>query len=591
MKKVWKGFAAAVSAAAIAATGFIGATSAYADYGVPMTTTNTITINNAHKDDVFKGYRILNLESQKDTQYIYLVNDDYKNQTVAGIRAVEPTWKQDDAVADIEDKDIIDWITGTHKETVEEQEQDVANLNNVSIDTFARAFVKALPENATATFTTTAPQADGNVTVAEQRVGYYLISQGTIGTPDKYTATRYLIGTNGSTTDTALTVNLKAGTVEAIKKVQEDDTKNPAIGTGSFNGENLDSNYNDVADYEIGQKIPFEFRGTVPDNFDAITPFKYVFHDTMTEGLTFNNDVEVYVNSVLNNNKIVNPTGDGTTPFYQVLTSGIDDETFNVSFADLHQVTYGTNTKIAAGDTIIVRFTGKLNNNAVIGNTDTSNNINSMQLEFSNNPYDATDTEKTPPDKVVIFTYDLGIDKYATGDTSQKLDGAQFKLYNGNGNDKKAAVVTNGKFVKWVTETAEGVTPAVKGTTLTTSDGGKIKIEGLDSGTYYLEETKAPEGYNKIEGLIKVELKATTSNVQNWSGENANGMVTNIGTSTTVPGQAPVNGNTTVGIANSAGSALPETGGMGTTVLYVAGAAIVLIAGIGLAVALRRRQA
>lgn len=589
MKKVWKGFAAAVSAAAIAATGFIGATSAYADYGVPMTTTNTITINNAHKGDVFKGYRILNLESQKNTQYIYLVNDGYKTQTVAGIRAVEPTWKQGVAVADIEDKDIIDWITGTHKETVEEQEQDVANLNNVSIDTFSRAFVNALPESATATFTTTAPQADGNVTVADQQVGYYLISQGTIGTPDKYTATRYLIGTNGNTTETALKVTLKAGTVEAIKKVQEDDAKNPAIGAGSFNGKNLDNNYNDVADYEIGQEIPFEFRGTLPANFDAITPFKYVFHDTMTEGLTFTNNVKVYVNMVDDANLIANTN-------YSVLTSETNPavetgETFNVSFADLHQVTYGTNTKIAVGDTIIIRFTGELNDKAVIGNTGTSNNINSMQLEFSNNPYDDT-TEKTPLDKVVIFTYDLGIDKYATGDTSQKLAGADFKLYNGNGNDKKAAVVENGKFVEWVTESAEGVTPVVKGSTLTTNETGQIKIEGLDSGTYYLEETKAPEGYNKIEGLIKVELKAATNNGQNWNGENANGMVSNIGTVTTVPGQDSVtSATTTVGIANSAGSDLPETGGMGTTILYAAGAAIVLIAGIGLAVTLRRRQA
>lgn len=588
MKKVWKGFAAAVSAAAIAATGFIGATSASAaDLTIAP---GTITIDAGTNPDrpndsaQFTGYMPFTIlsgtQDGADITYAYGVNatNGYTNAKIAAIinaANLDGDAEANDIVADPSNTQITDWLRTNLSGRAFNSDEAVK---------FGKAVVdySKTDDAITASFTNqTAAQlsAEGTTWPA----GYYVIAQTGPASDENNTVSKYIAGNVEDASP--LKITIKNGTVEAIKKVKEDD-KDDSITKGTFGDETLDGGYNDVADYEIGQDIPFEFRGSLPDNFASITPFKYIFHDTMSTGLTFNNDVKVYVNAVNDANLIAASS-------YTVPTTGITaGETFNVKFTDLHKVTYGTDTKLEADDTIIIRYTGKLNNDAVIGNTGNTNNTNTMKLEFSNNPYDTDDTEVTPEDKVVIFTYNLGINKVDANDADKKLAGAEFKLYDGNGDNKKAAVIENGKFVQWVTETAATEDkPAVTGTTLTTVDGN-IAIAGLDSGTYYLEETKAPAGYNKIEGLIEVVLQATTNNTQNWDGSNANSLVTNIGTVTTMPGASEgVTAGTTVTIANNKGSNLPSTGGMGTTVLYVAGAAIVLIAGIGLAVALRRRQA
>ena len=593
MKKVWKGFAAAVSAAAIAATGFIGATSASAaDLTIAP---GTITIDAGTNPDrpndsaQFTGYMPFTIlsgtQDGEDITYAYGVNatNGYTNAKIAAIinaANLDGDAEANDIVADPSNTQITDWLR--------------TNLSGKAFNsTQAVEFGKAVVDYSKVAANRITPSFE-NQTAAQLSAadvtwpaGYYVLAQTGPASDENNTVSKYIAGNVEAASP--LKITIKNGTVEAIKKVKEDD-KDDSITNGTFGDKTLDKGYNDVADYEIGQDIPFEFRGSLPDNFASITPFKYIFHDTMSTGLTFNNDVKVYVNTVDNDHQINNPENN---PFYTVPTKGITTgETFNVNFPDLHNVTYGTNSKINANDTIIIRYTGKLNNDAVIGNTGNTNNTNTMKLEFSNNPYDTDDTEVTPEDKVVIFTYNLGINKVDANDADKKLAGAEFKLYDGNGDNKKAAVIENGKFVQWVTETAATEDkPAVTGTTLTTVDGN-IAIAGLDSGTYYLEETEAPAGYNKIEGLIEVVLQATTNNTQNWDGSNANSLVTNIGTVTTMPGASEgVTAGTTVTIANNKGSNLPSTGGMGTTVLYVAGAAIVLIAGIGLAVALRRRQA
>ncbi len=581
MKKVWKGFAAAVSAAAIAATGFIGATSANAaDLTIGNGTIN-ITAgtsptrpNNTAQFTGYMPFSILSGNKDGDTiTYAYGVNTT-KGYTNAKIAAIINAANLDN---DATTNDIANDPTDTQIAAWLKNNLSGKGMNSNEAVAFGKAVVD-YSKKSTNGITASFPQKTAAQLSAEGvtwPAGYYVIEQVGPATDNNNTVSKYIAGNVEASTP--LSITIKNGTVESIKKVKEDDAKDPAIDLGSFNGSQLDQDYNDVADYEIGQNIPFEFRGTLPDNFDSIDPFKYIFHDTMTKGLTFNDDVKVYVNTVGTTTEI--------TSGFTVPTTGINGETFNVNFPDLHDVTYGNPAQhIAATDTIIIRFTGKLNSDAVIGNTGESNNTNTMHLEFSNNPYDDTDTEVTPEDKVVIFTYQLGIDKFDANDEDKKLAGAKFKLYDGNGDNKKGAVVESGKFVRWDT--------AANATELTTDTDGNITIQGLDSGTYYLEETQAPAGYNKIEGLIEVVLNATTDNKQDWNGENANDLVTNIGTSTTVPGQDAVDADTTtIGIANTSGSNLPNTGGMGTTILYAAGAAIVLIAGIGLAVTLRRRQA
>ena len=133
---------------------------------------------------------------------------------------------------------------------------------------------------------------------------------------------------------------------------------------------------------------------------------------------------------------------------------------------------------------------------------------------------------------------------------------------------------------------------------ITSGTDGVFNISGLDDGTYYLREIKAPDGYNLLEDDLKIVITATTANGQTWNGDAATALTglnvtTQLGDEEAV---APVAGDTTDGavaitVENNGGSTLPETGGIGTTIFYAAGALLVLCAGVLLFVKLRMRKA
>ena len=240
----------------------------------------------------------------------------------------------------------------------------------------------------------------------------------------------------------------------------------------------------------------------------------------------------------------------------------------------------------AEGKYIIVEYSAKLNSKAVIGG---DGNRNSVYLEYSNNPNqsgtgDSDNTGKTPEDKVVVFTYELDTTKVDKNDNNKKLQGAKFKLYRGDGEEKQYAQVKDGKLSGWGNE--------ANATELTSDDKGLFKVAGLDDGTYYLEETVAPDGYNKLTAPITVVISADTTNGQKWTDYDETPLikidVTANGTSGT--GNAAT-GVASITVANAKGNTLPSTGGMGTVLLYVAGIAVFVLAGATLVMALRRRNA
>lgn len=592
MKKVWKGFAAAVSAAAIAATGFIGATSANAADVTPAA--GKITLNNATSNDTFTAYApfLINSMASETTgegetakttyTYDYVVNTG-AGYTINGVAAMLNTIPGVTPIA-----------TPTSQAKINEWLK--AYVNGVTDDSAkAQALAKAVYDYSsksgsgiTAAF---ANKKAAEVKATSYPAGYYVIAQ-TNNDPaagdaqQVPTITRYISGNVEA--NHALTANLKNSTVSSEKKVKEDDGN---LGNNAdvnrLPGVTVGNNYNDGADYSIGEDVPFEFIGTLPDTYNDFQTFFYQFVDTMNpQQLKLKKDsVQVYVGAGTNADAIaVEGNAIDNTKFTVADTK--DSEAadaaitgFTVTFGDLKTAV----PTAKAGDKVIVRYKATLQPDAAIWTNDNpAGNINEMKLIFSNNPYDANSKDETPVDKVVVFTYELDVNKVDGTNSNVKLAGAEFKLWKDE-NKSQAAKITNGKFVEWVTETE-----TVKGTTLTTNSGGNIQIQGLDSGVYYLEETKAPAGYNKLEDLIKVTLTSTMlPNVtQNWDGtvDGSNKIQIAQGTDTAQDGN-------TIVVTNNKGSNLPETGGMGTTVLYVAGAAIVLIAGIGLAVALRRRQA
>ena len=335
------------------------------------------------------------------------------------------------------------------------------------------------------------------------------------------------------------------------KKVLEDDKYNQDGGYG--NG------YNDVADYNMGDAVPFHLIGSVPD-MSRYDTYNYIFHDTLSAGLTLNEDsIKVYVAN--------DKAGTGKAEITG-WTKTVDGQSFSVSFTDLKSV-----SGVSQGKFIIVEYTATLNQNAVVG---LNGNPNVVYLEYSNKPDqsgsgDTDNTGKTPEDKVIVFTYELDTTKVDGANNEEKLSGAQFKLHNA---DNKWAIVNNdGKVTGWA-DTEEG------GSALTSDTNGLFKVIGLDDGTYYLKETKAPEGYNLLKEEIAVVITATTTNGQTWTDGQASSALTNL--AVTADGKAGTGdkdtGKASITVANNKGSTLPETGGIGTTIFYVLGGMLVVCA-------------
>ncbi len=403
-------------------------------------------------------------------------------------------------------------------------------------------------------------------TISGLAAGYYLVKDKDDSVPGTDAYTDFILKVVQNTT---VTPKSDVPTVE--KKVQEDDKYNQDGGYG--NG------YNDVADWNIGDAVPFKLIGTLPTNFADYDIYQYIFHDTLSDGLDLNEgSIKVYYASdKAGTDKTEIPLGK-----YEVEapgTEGTDQCSFEVAFADLTSV-----EGVTANKYIIVEYTATLNKDAEIG---LPGNPNKVYLEFSNNPNSGGegDTGKTPEDKVIVFTYELDVTKVDGADADTKLEDAEFKLYDENG--KYVIVDADGKVIGWADNEAGG-------STLKSDENGLFKVSGLDDGTYWLKETKAPDGYNLITDPIKIEIKATTVNDQDWTAMEgpadaltALEIKVTVGSTTTSGNGDTESGIVATDIENNKGAELPETGGMGTTIFYVLGAILVLGAG-GLLIARRR---
>lgn len=403
-------------------------------------------------------------------------------------------------------------------------------------------------------------------TISGLAAGYYLVKDKDDSVPGTDAYTDFILKVVQNTT---VTPKSDVPTVE--KKVQEDDKYNQDGGYG--NG------YNDVADWNIGDAVPFKLIGTLPTNFADYDIYQYIFHDTLSDGLDLNEgSIKVYYASdKAGTDKTEIPLGK-----YEVEapgTEGTDQCSFEVAFADLTSV-----EGVTANKYIIVEYTATLNKDAEIG---LPGNPNKVYLEFSNNPNSGGegDTGKTPEDKVIVFTYELDATKVDGEHTDTKLKDAEFKLYDENG--KYVIVDADGKVTGWADNEAGG-------STLKSDENGLFKVIGLDDGTYWLKETKAPDGYNLITDPIKIEIKATTVNDQDWTAMEGPAdalkvleIKVTVGSTTTSGNGDAESGIVETDIKNNKGAELPETGGMGTTIFYVLGAILVLGAG-GLLIARRR---
>ncbi len=215
----------------------------------------------------------------------------------------------------------------------------------------------------------------------------------------------------------------------------------------------------------------------------------------------------------------------------------------------------------------------------------TEGNENHFKLGFTNNP-NTGEKGETESDDVVVFTYELTPTKVDGTNSATKLAGAKFKMYKkGEDGTKSYAIIGENKKVTWGNEG--------DATVFTSGDDGTFKITGIDQGTYYLTETEAPAGYNKLNGDIEVVITSDTQNNQSYSGTISNA-IGEKGLKATVKmpnkdAEKPADLDK-IAITNNKGSQLPETGGMGTTALYSVGAVMVAGAAVFYVTSKRMRK-
>lgn len=399
-----------------------------------------------------------------------------------------------------------DWLKSQTQYVSIDDQGYVTWVKDADPAAFAKAALAHAEENKITP--TDAKTADGTTVKFEKlNLGYYLIDT-TLGTLCSL-----------DTTIPDVTMNEKNEVPSQIKEVQEDSD-------GSWGDENT---------AEIGDTV--NYRTTIKAKPGAQG---YVLHDVMSTGLTLNEN-SVTVTGLTKGQ-------DANSGDYHVVTTGLSDGcTFEVVF---HQSYLDTITK----DTdIVVTYSAVVNENAQVS---PSVNPNETTLKYGE------DSEfETVPSKTETYTFKVDVVK--TDGDNKVLNGAQFKLYDAKTGGNEIALV----------EVSDGVYRLAKdgetGVEYITTVNGQLEIKGFDANTnYYLEETKAPDGYNKLAERVEIAVKEANleASVSNDTWQSGG-----------------------VHIVNKAGDLLPTTGGMGTTILYTIGGVLVVAAGSMLVIRRKRR--
>ena len=395
----------------------------------------------------------------------------------------------------------------------------LADMGNNSKELKAQAqIIGANLASASGSVTVTDPDAK-NV-ISNLKPGYYLIKDKDDSLQGQESYTEFILHVTDD-----VEANVKADVPSVEKKVKDtNDT------TGDTTG------WQDSADYDIGDDVPFQLTATLANNIESYKTYSLKFNDTLSKGLDYNNDAVIKL-------------GDKDVTSY--FTPSYDATAKTLTFTCDDILAFGAKNS----DKIVVEYTAKLNENAVIG---AAGNPNTVYLDFSNNPNNGGegDRGKTPEDKVIVFTYKLTVNK--VDKENKPLTGAEFSLF------KKV----NGK-----EELVE-----VKKILSTNAEGTVFGFTGLDDGTYVLRETKTPDGYNSIEDQTftisaKHDENSDDPKLTALTGDVASGSIINLGVMLE-------KGELSTDVVNNKGSVLPSTGGAGRVAIYVIGAILVLGGGI-----------
>ena len=405
----------------------------------------------------------------------------------------------------------IEWGEGvsesgrTHFGNASEKAASLSGKQNDSAE--AKAFAQDLDQYLSGGETFQSQQ--GTTTISGLKPGYYLIKDrsDTLENKKGHAYTSFMLQVAKDTT-----VAVKADVPTLTKQVQA----------------NGSQNYTAATEYRIGQSIPFQITATLPSNYADFPLYKFTIKDTIPVGMTYNNDVRVYLQE--------GGTEKDISTFFPISYTG------NVITITPGDLKYVQGVKVSSK--IVIRYTARLNDDAVMG---ALGNPNIANLTYSNNPNgNNSSTAETPDTKANVYTYQLKVNKVK--ENQEALAGAGFTLYKKVNNQ-----YTEIKKFK-------------------AGSDSTFDFKGLDSGDYKLVESTIPSGYNAMKD-IEFNISGTIDST---------GDLTNLtATSATASFETDVNtGIITLKVVNKQGALLPNTGGIGTTILYLVGTSLVLGAGV-----------
>lgn len=546
----------AVTAGLTAALSFGGVmapvTMAFAAEGAAATAAGSVTITNVEGNDTeFYGYQIFNAD-------VAIVNG---KTVVSNI-----TWANDNVEAAVEN--VIKTNTNGYGGTTAQDAADWITSNVTGTDEATRVDSKhiaykiaAAVDDLTDKTTTTQRVASG------LKHGYWLfvtkadtIGDGEAGTSPIFT----VVG------DTPVEVNEKTGIPTVEKKIVSD----------------ADGLEHDAADSQIGQDVTYNLYGTIAENYDKYDTYFYRFSDQISKGLTLQDGAEVYLYANKKDAKddLARTKGKKITDNFVMKTSAEPDadgnKTTTWTCGDLKKV-----DGVTKDSYIVVSYKAKINSEATVG--DNAGNTNTVKLEYSNNPM-TTDTGTTVPDEVKTYTYGLKLNKVDLG-TEKALPNAKFTIKVTNAADSNLV----GKYVQ---PTGALGDDAYK---FTTGDDGAFTVKGLGAGTYEVEETDAPENYDKVAFHFTINESGTTGESSKANKYELNGPSDQviIGTPNDKKGDNKLEAKTdttinddgtfniTVGDTKHVG--LPLTGLNGVTFTWIAGGAVLCV---GVAHLIRSRK-
>ena len=481
---------------------------------------------------------------------------------------------------------IIDYIQTMNNNTVINN-VEAPQLNESRYSNF-RYFIEDLrneivAEKAGPTMTVTVPETAADSYTMDVDFGWYVVDEITPVEGTHSASSLCMV----NTANPDVFINIKSDFPVIQKQIREDDSRKDG--------------WNDVADFEIGQTVPYRYLTYVP-NMNGYSSYYFSMHDRMDEALTFNPE------------SVAVKIGDKTLVKdvdYKVVTEGIpSDETFQIQITDLkatiNKYFYpeyeGAVPEMEKfyGQKIVVEYNATLNENAS-NDTGRPGFENDVKLEYSNNPDSdgIGQTGETPWDTVVCFTFRMNGVKVNDQDPEVKLEGAKFRLYSDSSCTKEVYVkeAANGDGYTVINhDSVKGDEAPAEAVEMVSDKNGIFNIVGLDSQTYYLKETKAPAGYRLLKDPIKIDIKATydEDNRGNYTkGDGATdktlqkleasahfkefytGQYTEYDSSLTTNIET---GTLNIKVVNKVGSKLPATGSSMTLLLTVTGTGLMAAA-------------